>query len=68
MTRTRRRARALSRAFNWIMGLVIVAGLLFVLWQRDLLRAPIAVLAPSSEPAFDAWLETRIAAMAAALA
>lgn len=45
-------ARILSR----LAWLLIVAGLLFVLWQRDAFDRPIAAIAPTGETAFDLWI------------
>lgn len=44
--------RLLARA-AW---LALFAGLLFVLWQRDVLTVPVAMLDPTSEAAFERWV------------
>ncbi len=43
----------IARLAFWTL---IFGGVLFVVWQRDLLRAPIAILDPSSQAAFEQWL------------
>lgn len=67
MARTARkrsfRKRALAELRWWsgwalrkTMWFAILAALLFILWQRDVLRVPIAAIIPSSNIAFDQWL------------
>ena len=57
--------QTLRRFITWSFVLALVAGLIFVSWQRDFLRAPIAAIDPTSEAAFEQWVaeddERRIA-------
>lgn len=47
----------MTRALSRLAWLFLVAGLLFVAWQRDLLRGPVAAVAPSSQTAFEHWID-----------
>lgn len=56
--------RALAELGSWLgwtvrraPWIIIGGGLLLILWQRDLLEIPIAAIAPSSQTAFDQWID-----------
>lgn len=46
-----------GRIARTVFWLLLAGGLLLVLWQRDILRTPTAMLDPSSEAAFEVWVE-----------
>ena len=46
----------LRRVITWSFWLALIAALLFIAWRRDLLRAPIAALDPTSRAAFEQWI------------
>jgi len=46
----------LRRFITWSFWFALIAALLFIAWQRDLLRAPIAVLNPGTQAAFERWI------------
>ncbi|MEM6476117.1 MAG: D-Ala-D-Ala carboxypeptidase family metallohydrolase [Pseudomonadota bacterium] len=68
MARTRRKRSPIKRAIGelrywlgWAMRRVIwiaiIAGVIFILWQRDMLSLPVAMLDPTSNAAFERWVD-----------